>query len=128
VTHLLSTSSAPAQKGNLSFHSETTLHPKTALFLVASNVMRLAAPLASEQLQCTYNGGDPTILSREKGEKPLRNLSHRNLVFVLVRKEGVNFLPLSPRHLEGTGGWGCYLKSRGATSAESKNWKCMRKQ
>lgn len=38
VTHLPSASSAPAQKGNLSFRSETTLPPKNTLFLVSSTM------------------------------------------------------------------------------------------
>lgn len=66
--------------------------------------MRLAAPLASEQLKCTYNGGDvlafmlagfalvfrallnlPFSAGRRE-RKSQGNLSHRNLVFVLVRE------------------------------------------
>lgn len=132
VTHLPSASSAPAQKGNLSFRSETTLPPKKhAISSVQHNVMRLAAPLASEQLKCTYNGRDllAFTLARlalafrallnllfsagSRGRKSQRNLSHHNLKFLLVREEGVNFLPLPPSHLKGTGGVELSKKQRG---------------
>lgn len=149
VTHLLSASSAPAQKGNLSFRSETTPPPKSHTISSGQrSVMRFAAPLASEQLKWMDDGEGLLAFtlagfalafrallnlpfSAERRErKSHRNLPHPNLVFALVREEGVNFLPLppAPSHLEGTRGWGSHLKSRGGNRTESKNWKCMRKQ
>lgn len=74
-------------------------------------VMRLAVPLAVpvpwRGLAGFYTCWVSTILqgAGRWEMKSQRNLSHCNLVLVLVREEGVYFLPLHPSHLEGTGGW-----------------------
>lgn len=108
-----------------------TASKKHAISSVQHNVMRLAAPLASEQLKCTYNGRDLLaftiarlavafrallnllFVAGSRGRKSQRNLSHHNLKFLLVREEGINFLPLPPSHLEGTRGVELSKKQRG---------------
>lgn len=107
--HLLS--SAPERKEKLGFCPERTLPPKNIPSWVASRV----SWDSQFPLQCLSHGGDlmaftlagcvPYFRAGRWEMKSQRNLSHCNLMLVLVREEGVYFLPLHPSHLEGSGNW-----------------------
>lgn len=97
------------------------------------SVMKLAAPLASEQggtCWLLYLLGLPwpsepsrTCCSQQgEGTSSLRHLSHCNLVSVHVREEGLTFFPLPPAIYKEWRG-GSYLKSWGTNCTENKSWK-----
>lgn len=94
--------------------------PKNTLTQMASTVSwDLQFPL-----QCLSHGGDllafttagfvPYFRAGRWEMKSQRNLYHCNLMLVLVREEGVYFLPLHPSHLEGSESW------RGALSKKHR--------
>lgn len=103
--------SAPEGKEKLSFCPERTLPPKNTLTQVAITV----SWDSQFPLQCLSHGGDllaftaagfvPYFRAGRWEMKSQRNLYHCNLMLVLVRVEGVYFLPLHPSHLEGSGSW-----------------------
>lgn len=103
--HLLS--SAPKQREKFGFCPERTLPSKNTLSRVAGTVLWDS----QFPFQCLSHGRDllaftPTgfVSYFRAGRweiRSQRNLSHCNLVLVLVREEGVYFLPLHPSQLEG---------------------------